>query len=464
MRNWLPCWLLAYHLTALPVAADDPCTLAIVNARVITVDPAQPSAEAIAVRGDIIQAVGTNAQIRALIGESTRVLDARGRTVVPGFNDAHLHPRPIYPVLSRLGGHPTCDILGLASTEHPIHLGHSSGHGAAVISMALRLAEIDATIIGGQVVYERTAAWQAPSVQLPEQAPVKLEVHATLGAGPAKENSGIVKSRTQPDVFWMHNDSGDEPRIYPVRLDGTVHASSRAPEQSGVLIGDAINVDWEDIAVNDQNEVIVADFGNNRNDRRDLVLYYVDEPSALAARTTVKRKVFFCYPDQPQIPAPEDDFNYDSEAIYTLGNRVYILTKHRSDHETRLYRLDRDEPFVTNPLTLVDRFDIHGQVVGADASPDGKRVVVITYDAIWLFDLEPDDDNLFRGAIRWLPYEAAQVEAVCFADDNTLLLADEETAELFKVPIADLISVRGALSTRKLQSASDAEEPPVEAD
>jgi len=76
--------------------------LVVVNARVITVDLENPRAEAFAVKGDRFIAVGTNSEIEKLIGEDTMVLEAPGKTVAPGFIDAHLHPRPVYPVHSRL--------------------------------------------------------------------------------------------------------------------------------------------------------------------------------------------------------------------------------------------------------------------------------------------------------------------------------------------------------------------------
>lgn len=63
----------------------------IVNADVRTMNPAQPRAEAIAIEGNRIVAVGSNSDIRALTGPSTEVIDAKGRLVLPGFNDSHVH-------------------------------------------------------------------------------------------------------------------------------------------------------------------------------------------------------------------------------------------------------------------------------------------------------------------------------------------------------------------------------------
>jgi imidazolonepropionase-like amidohydrolase len=72
--------------------------LVILNAKVLTIDTDNPSAEAIAVKDDKITAVGTTGRIRKMIDpEKTQVIDASGRLVIPGFNDAHVHFGPLDP-------------------------------------------------------------------------------------------------------------------------------------------------------------------------------------------------------------------------------------------------------------------------------------------------------------------------------------------------------------------------------
>jgi len=61
------------------------------NARVLTMDPALPRAEAVAIGGGRILAVGSRAEVEALAGPGTRVVDAGGRTLLPGFVESHLH-------------------------------------------------------------------------------------------------------------------------------------------------------------------------------------------------------------------------------------------------------------------------------------------------------------------------------------------------------------------------------------
>jgi len=65
--------------------------LIVTNAKVWTVDPKRPEAEAIAIIGDRIVAVGTAAEIDAWRGAETQIISAGGKLVLPGFNDAHVH-------------------------------------------------------------------------------------------------------------------------------------------------------------------------------------------------------------------------------------------------------------------------------------------------------------------------------------------------------------------------------------
>ena len=78
-------------LMALMATAAPPADLVLVSAKIWTGDPARPEAQALAVQGGRIVAVGTNAEIEKWKGAKTTVVDGKGRRVVPGFIDCHTH-------------------------------------------------------------------------------------------------------------------------------------------------------------------------------------------------------------------------------------------------------------------------------------------------------------------------------------------------------------------------------------
>ena len=83
--------LLWFCLTPSFLPPTEPADIVFVNGNVYTVNEKQPRAEAIAVKGDRIVFVGSNANAKRFQGRGTRVIDLRGETVVPGMTDAHYH-------------------------------------------------------------------------------------------------------------------------------------------------------------------------------------------------------------------------------------------------------------------------------------------------------------------------------------------------------------------------------------
>ena len=157
----------------------------VINANVITIDGKQPSAEAFAFENGRFTAVGKNKEILKLRTPSSVVIDLKGKTVTPGFNDAHLHPQAIFvenspyyrvwlgadrvktmselvAALQRkaaitaagklisgygyndllLGRHPNRHDLDQVSTTQPVIITHGSGHVTAVNSFVLNEAGI----------------------------------------------------------------------------------------------------------------------------------------------------------------------------------------------------------------------------------------------------------------------------------------------------------------------------------
>ena len=83
--------LLSCILASMLAQSKPTADLIITNAKIWTVDRAHPTAQAVAILGDRIIAVGSNADVDVLRGTGTKVIDAGGKLVLPGFNDAHVH-------------------------------------------------------------------------------------------------------------------------------------------------------------------------------------------------------------------------------------------------------------------------------------------------------------------------------------------------------------------------------------
>jgi hypothetical protein len=169
-------------------------TLAVVNARVWTGDPRRPWADAIAVDGERITLVGTSAEVKKLAAPSTRVIDAGGMMVVPGFIDSHVHfitggfglssvqlrdaktpaefIRRIKEYAATLppgawitegnwdheqwGGElPRRDWIDSLTPDNPVWINRLDGHMSLANSAALRAAGVDASteeVAGGTIV------------------------------------------------------------------------------------------------------------------------------------------------------------------------------------------------------------------------------------------------------------------------------------------------------------------------
>ncbi len=162
-------------------AQQEKADLVIINGKVLTIDTDNPSAEAIAIKGEQIIAVGKKSEISVYIEKgSTKVIDARGRLVLPGFNDAHVHFGPLDPDYVELryttdptliaqkvkaqvaksrpgelinGGHwehemftdkkwPTKELIDSISPNNPVILSRADGHSILVNSYVLKASGI----------------------------------------------------------------------------------------------------------------------------------------------------------------------------------------------------------------------------------------------------------------------------------------------------------------------------------
>lgn len=237
---------------------------------------------------------------------------------------------------------------------------------------------------------------------------------AAFSSSEIDESSGIIKSRRYPNIFWTHNDSGDTARIFAIHEDGKLVTE--------VKVAGAENVDWEDITMGEQGQIYLCDIGNNKGKARDdVAIYLIPEPNPDTDKSVeVIRKIQFRYKSLSRI---------DAEACFFASGKIYILTKHRQPL-TELYRLDpAKEDQVAEKIA---EYPMMGMVTGADVSADGKRLVVLTYMDVHLFEKPKGNDNYLAGVHKTIDLFFGQAEGIAF-NDATLIVTNEE-GQLLKVP------------------------------
>lgn len=241
---------------------------------------------------------------------------------------------------------------------------------------------------------------------------------ATTLPGSLDESSGVAESRRTPGVFWTHNDSGGEPEIHAVGLDGR--------EVGRVRLPGADNRDWEDLAVGpcpSGSCVYAADVGDNNGVHGEIVLYRAPEPAPGDARTAPAERFTARYPDA----------RHDAEGIFVLPDgSLYVVSKGTRELPIALYRWPT--PLAAGQTATLERVrplaeptrDFRPHVTGAAASPDGRWVAVRSYQALALFRTP----ELLAGgppalALDLRPLAEPQGEAVWLGDDGTVVLTTE---------------------------------------
>ncbi|MEZ6192975.1 MAG: hypothetical protein R3C45_17010 [Phycisphaerales bacterium] len=293
---------------------------------------------------------------------------------------------------------------------------------------------------------------------------------------PLNELSGIVRSRAYPGVWWVHNDSGDEPRLFAINAEGRLvmpawqrerysadepvseigpaadpaganpsvstpatQATTGKQPWPGVSLLNSANQDWEDLTLAD-GVIYIADTGNNGNAKRDLGIYIVNEPNPAEMDQGARPLSFIpiAYPDQHAYPPmPPEDWRFDCEAVFFSEGKLYFLTKYRADNRfdrittgTSLYSLDTMQPNAINTLTLIHRADDLPIIpTSADVSPDGRRLAVMSHDGVWLYEKPEQGDDWLAGRLTRLnlPHDRIkQAEGVCWDDDQTLRIINEQ--------------------------------------
>jgi hypothetical protein len=265
----------------------------------------------------------------------------------------------------------------------------------------------------------------------------------TVTESTLSEISGITPSRAVKGLWWAHNDSGDQARIY------LINAGGRLLGRYGVT--GARHRDWEDIGgytgKDGKHTLYIADFGDNGLKRDDLTLYLVKEPGFPGgAPKTLQNGV-----TEPAeaLPFRYPDGKHDAEALFIdpQSGRPYIVIKTMSP-PGGIYRF----PLPLRPGKIVTLEKMKGAAVdhisklllvtGAAAAPDGSRVVIRTYFSA--FEIKKAGSGAFEKIFSSMPESIKlpmerQGEAISYTLDGKSLVT---TSEKIPAPIFQLTRQR----------------------
>ena len=249
------------------------------------------------------------------------------------------------------------------------------------------------------------------------------------------EASGIVQLKDS--TAWLINDSGDTDKIYKVNFQGELLRELK--------VDNGKNKDWEDLTTDENGNVYIADIGNNNNRRQELIIYKLPNPEKEKGSRIEAKKIKFSYPDQKKYPPKKEDLKFDAEAIFYWDDYIYIITKNRAkpfDGEALIYKVPSKKG--TYKATRIGSFIpctefATCRITSADISPDGQKIVLLSYGKLWVFT-DFDQNDFTNGKIQFIDLGATtQLEAVCFKDNNTLLLADESADRWWdRLPVEQL--------------------------
>lgn len=195
------------------------------------------------------------------------------------------------------------------------------------------------------------------------------------------ECSGLVASRKNPGILWVHNDSGDAARLFAVRENGALRGIYH--------LSHADSADWEDLALGPCPDpgrecLYVGDIGDNERHRKQIQIYRIVEPSVPLEGPPIRTKLkgterFDCrYPDGP----------HDAETLFVdpAAGTPYLVTKAPKGKAAVVYRFPgKLDPERVATLEKVATLRTRSPLTGGDITRDGSLIMLRDYFSAYAF-------------------------------------------------------------------------------
>ncbi|WP_428742558.1 hypothetical protein [Tenacibaculum sp.] len=235
-----------------------------------------------------------------------------------------------------------------------------------------------------------------------------------------REVSGV---QVIPDSngLWMINDSGNEPELYEVSLKGEIQ---------NILAVQAKNHDWEAVTSDEEGNLYIADFGNNNNKRKNLVILKIKKQELLEEDAIEVEKIKFSYPNQTKYPPKKKERFFDAESLLYKDGFLYVFTKsrvHNNYGKTVLYRIPSSKGnYTAEYISEMEHCsDVNCSITDATISPDRKKIALLTHQSVLVFTNFQEDDFLSGDMENYSFDHISQKEGITFKDNSTLYITDE---------------------------------------
>jgi hypothetical protein len=258
----------------------------------------------------------------------------------------------------------------------------------------------------------------APLMSLAQQ----LELVSPL-APELNETSGLLMSDGR---LITHGDSGGAAELY--EIDSLTGEISRT-----VIIANATNTDWEDLA-RDEDYIYIADIGNNNGNRTDLKIFKLSLENYLdtSLSEVPAQLIEYSYGDQEDFSSAPFNTNFDAEAIISLGDSLYLFTKNWIDNHANIYSLPKIPG--TYNAQRVDSLNSDGLVTGADYNPATGRLALCGYGGNQPFLLQIENfenanfssGDTIRSQLEVPAGYSVQIEGIAFGNSSEIFLSAED--------------------------------------
>jgi len=276
--------------------------------------------------------------------------------------------------------------------------------------MRFIIVGIITVLLGATAVWAKKKSGKGNSALADSVTQVGLLEHPQL-----KECSGIVRSLRYTNVFWTHTD-GKKPVLFAVTKEGKTVGTFPVKVKLN---------DWEDLAIDGENNLYIADTGNNDLKRKTLVIHRLEEPSpATPSQTVVPNQTWILL--QPSVPM-------DCESFFVHAGRGYLVSKVFKGKKAEIFSfaLGNTEPSIT--LESLGTVPVTDPVTSASLSADAMQLALLTHSGLHLLQLSKPFPSLTPEKVLQYKTGDRHLEGCTFVHEGVLAAA--ETREVLLFPI-----------------------------